>query len=210
MDYPDPDDIGFTDDAHTSENGPIVNAITGAAGTQVRFHRMEISNSAPLYLVSSDPSTVRIIHPSNGLLGNVRSQNFTFVTGRSAGRATIEVRYKWTDGPVIGRLYVQVNERVNIRLRLHLVTEVNGHHHGTVFLGGSANNVGARHTAMGRFFNAVNHIWVPYGLYFQTEGVFFDKVWDATALATANYPPANEETCTERAPSMPTVRIHAQ
>lgn len=60
MDFPDPDDIGFTDDAHTSENGPIVNAIQGAAGTQVRFHRMEISLAARLHIVSSDPALVQI------------------------------------------------------------------------------------------------------------------------------------------------------
>jgi len=122
MDFPDPDDIGFTDDAHNAENGPIVNAITRAAGTQVRFHRMEISTAARLYLVSTDTALVRITHPAHGLLGSVRSQNFTFVTGPNPGRAAIEVHYHWPDGPVIGRLYVQVNQRVNIRLRLHLVT----------------------------------------------------------------------------------------
>lgn len=192
MDFPDPDDIGFTDDAHTSEHGPIVNAITRAAGTQVRFHRMEISTSARLYLVSTDPVLVRITHPAHGLLGNVRSQNFTFVTGPNPGRAAIEVRYKWPDGPVIGRLYVQVHERINIRLRLHLVTDVAGNHHGAVFLGGAANTLAARHTAMRRLFNGVNHIWVPYGIFFESEAAFFDKVWDAAALGTAVYPPPNE------------------
>jgi hypothetical protein len=193
MDYPDPDDIGFTDDAHNSENGPIFNAITGAAGTQVRVHRTEISTAAPLYLVSTDTALVRITKPTHGHLGNIRSQNFTFVTGPNPGRAAIEVRYKWPDGPVIGRCYIQVNQRVNIRLRLHLVTEVNHHHHGAVFLGRAAHTTADRHTAMRRLFNGVNHIWVPYGIFFESEATIFDKAWDAAALGTAAFPPANED-----------------
>jgi len=193
MDFPDPDDIGFTDDAHNDEHGPIVNAITGAAGTQVRFHRMEISTSAKLYLVSTNPGLVRISNPADGLLTNARSQNFTFVTGKSGGRAALEVHYNWPDGPVIGRLYVQVNERINIRLRLHLVTTVAGHAHGATFLGGAAANPADRHKAMTRLFNGVNHIWVPFGVFFQSEGRVFDTAWDAAALGTATYPPANND-----------------
>jgi hypothetical protein len=52
---------------------------------------------------------LRITHPAGGLLSNDRSQNFTFASGNAAGRAAIEVRYNYTDGPVIERLYVQVN-----------------------------------------------------------------------------------------------------
>lgn len=192
MDFPDPDDIGFTDDAHTSENGPIVNAIQGAAGTQVRFHRMEISLAARLHIVSSDPALVQIIDPPHGLLRNVRSQNFKFTTGHSSGRAAIEVHYEWPNGPIIGRCYVQVNEKKNIRLRLHLVTSVAGHAHGAVFLGGSPGTLAQQHTAMQRMFNIVNHEWVPYGIFFESEGAFFDKTWDAAALGTATYPPPND------------------
>jgi hypothetical protein len=93
MDYPDIDDIGYTDDAHAAEHGPIVNAITRATATKVRFHRMEISTSARLYLVSTDPSVVRLTDPASGLLGNHRSQNVTFATGATPGRAAIEVHY---------------------------------------------------------------------------------------------------------------------
>jgi hypothetical protein len=191
MDYPDPDDIGFTDDANRAEHGPLFNAITRAAGTKIRFHRMEISTAARLYLVSTDPALVRIINPASGLLSSARSQNFTFVTGPNPGRAAIEVRYKWKDGPVIGRCYVQVNERINIRLRLHLVTDVAGNTHGAAFLGGTASTVAARHAAMRRMFSGVNHIWVPYGIFFQSEATVFNTTWNAAALGTATYPPPN-------------------
>jgi hypothetical protein len=189
MDYPDVDDIGFTDDAHAAEHGPIVNAVTGDPAVKVRFHRVEISNSAKLYLVSTDPTVARITHPAGGLLSNDRSQNFTFASGNAAGRAAIEVRYNYTDGPVIGRLYVQVNLRVNVLLRLHLVTTVAGNGHTNPFLGVTATTSADRHAAMKKLFRSINHIWVPHGVFLQVEDTMYDKAWTAAALGTAVYPP---------------------
>jgi hypothetical protein len=86
-------------------------------------------------------------------------------------------------------LYVQVNDRVNIRLRLHLVTTVGGTPHGATFLGATANTSADRHAEMRKLFKGINHIWVPYGVFFQVDNAMFDKVWSNAALGTAVYPP---------------------
>jgi len=52
MKFPDVDDIGFQDDGQPNEHGQVVSTMNGLTDVRVKFHRAEISRSAPLYLVS--------------------------------------------------------------------------------------------------------------------------------------------------------------
>lgn len=192
-DFPDVDDLGHSDDSQGSEHGAICCSVDDARNVQVRFHRTEISLNAPLHIVSTNPALVTLATPASGVLSAVRSQIIKFNTAAGAsGRAALEVRYKWADGPVIGRLYVQVNQRVNVRLRFHLVT-INGHGHSNNFLGHSRTTVAAKHTAMQKLFDDVNHFWLPYGVFFSLDGGIFDEAWTNAELGTNSVNPTDDQ-----------------
>ena len=101
--FPDIDRHGYHDTANPSEHGPIVSASATQEEVTVLFHRTEISTAATLFATSTDNSVLRITKPADGRLTSDRSQPIQF-TAAAAGRAVIEIRYNWTDGPVIGRL----------------------------------------------------------------------------------------------------------
>jgi hypothetical protein len=161
--YPEVDNIGFQDDAQATEHGCIVPAMNGHASVRVRFYRTEISTAAPLFAVSSDTAIVRLNSPGgDGKLDARRSQLIDFRT-IAAGRAAIEIRYGYADGPVIGRLFVQVNQRVNIPLRIHTVT-LPGAAHGANFLGVAAATQAQRRDVILRLIRGANEYLVPHGL----------------------------------------------
>ena len=45
---------------------------------------------------------------------------------------------------------------------------------------------------MRKLFKGINHIWVPYGVFFQVDNAMFDQVWSNAALGTAVYPPPDD------------------
>src|SRR5262249_42427770 len=160
--YPEVDNVGFQDDAHAAEHGQIVPSITGAEHVRVLSYRTEISTAAPLFAVSSDRTIVRINSPAGtGQLSNARSQIIDFRT-LAAGRAAIEIRFGYEDGPVIGRLFVQVQQRFNVPLRIHTVT-LPGAVHGANFMGAAAANQAQRRAAVLRLIRGANEFLVPHG-----------------------------------------------
>lgn len=165
---PDVDRYGFMDDANATEHGPIVSCRMGQPRVNVRFYRSEIATSARLYAVASDGnSTIRIRSPNNGRLPNRRSANIAFQPV-AAGRTSIDIHYWWPDGPVIGRLYVEVRATRNIRCRFHLLT-MNGSGFGNSFLGEArpAGTPAATHRTnrLATIVQDVNHVLEPHGIH---------------------------------------------
>src|SRR5439155_20391135 len=133
----------------------IMPAINGAEHVRVRFYRTEISTGAPLFAVSSDTSIVRLNSPGGaGQLNSERNQLIDFRTV-AAGRAAIEIRFGYADGPVIGRLFVQVHQRFNVPLRIHTVT-LPGAAHGANFMGLAAANQAQRRSVVLRLIRGAN------------------------------------------------------
>lgn len=186
---PDVDDVGYHDDAHNGEHGPIVSTMVGTRDVRVRFYRTEISTSAPLYVTSSNRNVMRITYPANGKLRAAQKQLIRF-HGRRVGRAIIEVRYRWPDGPVIGRLYVQVYSRILVRIRAHLVT-VNGLGHANNFMGGFHSGIVAKRRAIKRLIAQANHTWLPHGIQLQLgDPVIHNTVWGAAQMGVATNNPS--------------------
>jgi len=166
---PDIDHYAFTDDTQPSEHGAIVSCCVGQPRISVRFYRTEISTSANLYAIPSDgATTIRMIAPAvDGWLPKNRSTTITFQPV-AAGRTQLEIRYKWPDGPVIGRLYVEVRAQRTIRARVHLVT-VNGNALPANFLGQAApgGTPAATHqtNVLTTLIRDTNRVLWPHGVY---------------------------------------------
>lgn len=190
--FPEVDDVAFHDDANAAEHGQIVSAITNATKINVRLHRTEISKNAPLFVVSNDTALVTVTRPAGGQLPAERSFRIQFSTGPNQGRAAIEVRYGRNDGPVIGRLYVQVYSRINIPLRLHLVT-VNGFGHANNFLGANCPTAADKEARMRRLVRKANEIWTPHGIVLTVDGAIQNTAWTATELGSATQNPTRAE-----------------
>jgi hypothetical protein len=195
--FPDIDDIGYHDEAFAAEHGPILSAMATQTRVTVRFHRAEISGAARLFAVSIDPNLVRITSPSHGRLSADRSQNIEFTAGNAAGRTAIEIRYNWDDGPVLGRLYVQINDRIQVLMRVHLVTIVQRDALGNIvaqqghpnpFFSKNCPNRATRVARVQDFVNRANETWVPHGIVF-TVVDFIDTVWGRPELGSATLSP---------------------
>lgn len=194
--FPDVDSVGYHDDAFAAEHGPIVSAMAGQARVTVRFHRTEISPGARLFAVSSNPAAVNITSPAGGMLTGDRSQNIEF-TAVAAGRATIEVRYNWNDGPIIGTLNVQVYARVQVLMRVHLVTYIQRDAAGNItaqqghpnrFFSKDCINRAQRVARIREFINRANETWIPHGVVF-TVVDFVDTVWGQPEFGSATINP---------------------
>jgi hypothetical protein len=163
---PDIDHLGYMDDAHADEHGPIISARVGQGDIRVRFSRTEISTAAKLYAVSSAPGTVRVAWPRQGLIPNTR-ESILLLRPVAAGRATIDIHYQWPDGPIIGRLIVVIRATHTVNVRVHLVT-VNGVGQGASFMGrnAKAGETAAQHQTnrIREIFEGVNHVWEPHGI----------------------------------------------
>jgi len=191
MKFPDVDNIGFQDNGQPNEHGPVMSIMNGLKDVRVQFYRAEISRSAPLYIVSTDPTVAKITGPASGQLGSDLAQTIKF-SALAAGRAAFEVRYQWQDGPVLGRLYVQVYQRKNIALRLHLVT-VNGAGNPTNFFGKNCPHLADQQARLKWFIQQVNHTWIPHGIYLQPEATIYNTVWGAAQIGSASVSPTYNE-----------------
>ncbi|MDX1812266.1 MAG: hypothetical protein R3240_09985 [Gammaproteobacteria bacterium] len=170
---PDVDRYGFMDDANADEHGPIVSCRMGQPRVNVRFYRTEIDTGARLYAVASDGhSTIRILSPGNGRLPNTRSANISF-RPVAAGRTSIDIHYWWPDGPIIGRLYVEVRATRVIRCRFHLLS-LNGSGFGNSFLGEArpAGTAAATHRTnrIRDIVRDTNHVLEPHGIQIVNSG----------------------------------------
>jgi hypothetical protein len=175
MKYPEVDTTGFQDDANPSEHGRIVSSVSEFENVRVKFYRTEISTNARLHIVSTNQDVVRITHPADGILHPAQEQVIRFNAGK-AGRATLEVRYNWTDGPVIGRLYVQVYDLRKIPVRLHLVT-ANNFAHPVNFFGKACPTRDDKVTRLKWYINQINHTWIPHGIKLVAEDHVYDTAW---------------------------------
>lgn len=164
---PDIDRSGFMDDANAAEHGPLVCARMGQPRVNVRFYRTEVSTAARLYAIPADGDrTVRLLRPHNGRLPNRRSTTIAFQP-RRAGRTSIDIRYWWPDGPVIGRLYVEIRNTRTIRCRFHMLT-INGVGWGNSFIGENrpAGTAAATHRTnrLADVITGTNHVLEPHGI----------------------------------------------
>src|SRR5216684_2137083 len=192
MKFPDVDDVGFQDDANAGEHGQIVSSMVGLSDVRVKVYRMEISTAAKLYLVSADPTIVKVTLPADGSLAATQEQKIKFKAVK-AGRTALEVRYHWKDGPVIGRLYVAVYARTVIALRLHLVT-VNGFANpGANFFGANCPTVARQKARLLWFIQQVNHTWIPHGILLKPEATVYQTAWGATQIPSGSQSPTYQE-----------------
>jgi hypothetical protein len=179
--FPDVDNTGYRDDANAAEHGAITSAMVGQTKVTVLFRRTEISTKAKLFVVSSDPTVVQISSPAApGQLAATATQNIQF-SAVAAGRAAIEIRYGWVDGPVLGRLYVQVYPRIQVLMQVHLLT-VNGLGQPNMFFSRACANRAQQVARVTSFVNTANESWLPHGIVFTITG-FVDTVWGAAQIA---------------------------
>ncbi len=192
--FPDVDNFGYVDAAFPAEHGPIVSAMVGQTKVTVGFLRTEISTVAKLFAVSTNPAVARITSPGGtGQLTLNRIQNIQF-TAVAAGRAIIEIHYKFADGPVIGRLYVQCYDRIQIPMQVHLLT-VNGLGQPNNFFSKACANRAQRVARVTDFVNRANESWVPHGVVFTIAG-FVDTVWGVAQIPSAAQSPTIGEMLT--------------
>jgi hypothetical protein len=192
--FPDVDNAGYRDEAFAGEHGPIMSAMTGQTRVNVRVSRTEISTAAKLFAVSTNPAAAAITSPAGtGQLGSDRSQNIEF-SAVAAGRAAIEIRYNWADGPVLGRLYVQVYDRIQLRMRVHLLT-VNGLAQPHSFFSKGCANRAERVARVTDFVNRANESWVPHGVVF-TITDFVDTTWGPAEIPSGAQSPTLIEMAT--------------
>ena len=195
--FPDVDDVGYHDDAFPAQHGPIVSAMATQTGVTVRFHRTEISTAAKLFAISSDPAIVNITSPAGGALAGSRTQDIKFTAGAGPGRAAIEIRYGWQDGPVIGGIYVQVYARIQVLMRVHLVTYVQRDGAGNIvaqqghpnpFFSKNCVNRAQRVARIQEFINKANETWVPHGVVFSVVDIV-DTVWGRPEFGSGTVSP---------------------
>lgn len=189
---PDVDRYGFMDDANAAEHGPIVSAMLGQGRVNVRFYRTEIAPGARLYAIPADGhSTIRMVSPT-GALPARRACNLVF-RPVSEGRTSIDIRYHWPDGPVIGRLYVAVRRRRRINVRVHLVT-VNGMGQPANFLGqappGGLNAATHQGNVIRTLIRGANHVLRPHGIEVRHRDTV-NTAWAAATFGPANFPAGN-------------------
>ncbi|HEY3835504.1 MAG TPA: hypothetical protein VGL72_02990 [Bryobacteraceae bacterium] len=189
--FPDVDRVGYHDEASPDEHGPITSSTVGLDEANVKFHRTEISLNAKLYAVSSNPAILEIRRPSAGLLPYARSAFITFKPLK-AGRAAIEVRYNWLDGPVLGRLYVRIYDPLTVNVMVHLVeidhTDAKGDRTNQKlpdqFLGADCRDRDSRLERAKFVIYGANAIWNPHGIVFSIHDGS-DSVWSEKELGEA-------------------------
>lgn len=165
---PDIDRYGFVDEANPREHGPIVSARIGQPQVNVRFYRTEISTEARLYAVegTENPGRIRILQPRGGLLPQTRESTIAF-RPLAHGRTSVDIRYFWPDGPVIGRLYVDVRRTSTINVRAHIVSFNGNGHEMRVF--GENRPAGMTYVQhlrrrVGELMTETNHMLEPHGI----------------------------------------------
>lgn len=189
--FPDVDNAGYRDESFAAEHGPIVSAMVGQTRVTVKFSRTEISTSAKLFAVSTNPAVVAVTSPGGtGKLSSSRNQNIEF-SAVSAGRAIIEIHYNFVDGPVIGRLYVVAYDRIRIPMRIHMLT-VNGLNQPNNFFSKACANRAQRVNRITDFVDKANESWVPHGVVFAIADIV-DTVWGVAEIPSgAQSPTINE------------------
>jgi hypothetical protein len=111
----------------------------------------------------------------------------------AAGRTAIDIRYRWRDGPVIGRLYVEVRAQRQIRTRVHFVT-VNGTALPANFLGQTpaAGTPAATHQAnvVATLIRDTNRALRQHGVALRNVGTV-NTNWTTALFGPAVYPPGD-------------------
>lgn len=185
--FPDIDNCGYRDEAHPAEHGPIVSAMVSQKRVSVRFIRTEISKSAKLFAVSTNPTVVKITNPAAGQpLSSNRSHDIEF-SALARGRSAIEIRYKWEDGPVIGRIYVESYGRIRLRMLIHMLT-VNGLGQPNNFLSKACASPAQREARIREFVSRANEGWIPHGIVLTITG-FINTVWGAAQIPSGAQSP---------------------
>ena len=168
--FPDVDNTGYQNRDVPAEHGPIVSAMVQQERVTVAFLRTEISETAKLFAVSLDPAVMTIINPGGtGLLQGARRQNIEF-NAVAEGRTAIEIRYNWQDGPVIGRLYVQVYSRLEIRMFIQLLEKVKSRPQPRRLLGKDCPTDRDAVSWIEQLFELANDTWMPHGIVFTPSG----------------------------------------
>ncbi len=184
---PDIDCYGYVDEAHPDEHGPIVSARIGQPQVNVRFYRTEISTQARLYAMegTDNPGRIRIIQPRGGLLPQNRECTISF-RPLAAGRTSIDIRYFWPDGPVIGRLYVDVRRTSTIKVRAHIVT-FNGNGHEMRVFGedrpAGMTSVDHLTRRVATLLTGTNHVLEPHGIMLDLKETV-QSAWTNATLGT--------------------------
>ncbi len=168
---PDLDTRGYSG----SDHGPIVGMIKRQNASDVnnnvfvRLIRQNIDASAPLYVTSSDPSTVEIIDPApNRPLANAPNCSIQLqgVNGGHPRTAKVEVRFGSPTGPIIHELSAWVFNPLRVRLTPHFV-EI-GQERQRV---GRARVIGPQFTPdrLDEVMDDVRAIWKPCGITFSVQ-----------------------------------------
>ena len=155
----------------------------------VSLNRTEISLAAKLFAISMNPAIVEITNPTNpGLLSGQRTQNIEF-KAIAEGRTPIEIRYNWPDGPVIGRLYVQVYSRIEIPIFIHLLGRVKTRSQPRRLLGKDCVNDRAAIVWIEELFAMANETWMPHGIVLTPSGATVGEIWGDQQITSNADPP---------------------
>lgn len=152
--YPDPDDRGYL--GH--EFGPIVGVLQGKTVT-VRLERLNIDNSAPLFVTSSDVAAFTVRSPKGGKLGATQliDIEITGATGGNPKIAKLRVHFQSATGPIIHEMTVWVFQPLNVAITPHLCTIAQ-----TGVAGSGVTSVANLATIM----PLVRAVWAHYGVTF--------------------------------------------
>ncbi|MBM3791883.1 MAG: hypothetical protein FJW35_16240 [Acidobacteria bacterium] len=206
---PDIDRVGFMDDAHNDEHGPILSARVGQGNVRVSVIRSEISTSARLYAVPADRSVARVVWPRNGLLSQARRATL-IIAPRAAGRTAINIRYHWPDGPIIGCIYMAVRATRTVRVRAHMVT-VNGVGQAAGFLGRTAQGgeTAAQHLTnrLAEIIRDANHVLEPHGILLQLSETV-NTAWTNASFPAAGTPSRRCMQAMAQSPNRSNARIN--
>ncbi len=163
--------------AESSEiRGPVV-GLRKRQKIKLRLLREYIDPAAPLFLTSSDTSTITVITPTAGKkIASGKETTVELQGGDFAGAkpqsARIEVRFGATDGPIIYELTAYVFTPLPVFLQPHLVTI-----HGSTGTGGVAPTIN-----LSGVMDQFRALWAPCGINFAVQPT---KSW------SVNLPNAN-------------------
>ncbi|MEW5979680.1 MAG: hypothetical protein AB1898_28105 [Acidobacteriota bacterium] len=172
---PDPDDRGFT----TPFGGPLV-GVTQGKTVKIRLRRLKIESTAPLFVTSSDTTSLTIAEPGNGQLPST-DQTDIKITGVNGGtdkkEAKVQVRFGSDTGVILHELTVWVWRELDVDVTPHRIT-IN-----------ASGTAGTTPTAdINAIMRKVGDIWGHYGIRFSVQPVINRTVTFATANIASDSP----------------------
>jgi len=126
-DAPELDDRGFRRGRDqsglgvTDARGPMVGLMLDSP-VRIRISRMDIDDSAPIFITATEPSKIEVVEPAGG--GPIPSDDVFQIKGKDARGAAgkVQARLGASDGPVLAEIEPHIFGRLRVQIQPHLVT----------------------------------------------------------------------------------------